>query len=126
MTPRKRILVVDDEAVLRALFQEVLSDAGFDVATAPSGEAALTFVVGGRVDLVVTDFNMGGMNGLELLGRIKAVKPSIPVILLTSHVAPNTALNALQGGAFWYLTKPVDVDLLVEKVQGALDQKERV
>lgn len=115
-----RVLVVDDEAVLRDLYSEVLSDAGYRVATAPSGEAALAVLQTQAVDLVVTDYRMNGMDGIELVHRIRQIRPQAAVILLTSHIGPSTALEALRAGAFWYLTKPVEIDALVAKAAEAL------
>lgn len=120
---KTRILVVDDEEVLRNLCQEVLSSEGYDVLCAASGEEGFKKVQSGRFDLVVTDYRMQGMDGIELLHRIKAFNATIQVILLTSHIGPKTALDAMKAGAFWYLTKPVDIDKLVEKVREALLEK---
>lgn len=121
----KRVLVVDDEETLRELYREVLADAGYSVATAASGAAALELVTVQPFDLVVTDYRMEGMDGIELVRRLKRVRAQLPVILLTSHLAPATALEALQAGAFWYLTKPVEVDTLVGKAGEALAQPPR-
>jgi CheY-like chemotaxis protein len=121
----KRVLVVDDEQVLRDLYSEVLSEAGYSVMTAASGVAALALVAAQPFDLVVTDYRMEGMDGIELVRRLKRARSQMPVILLTSHIGPTTALEALRAGAFWYLTKPVEVDTLIGKAGEALAQQAR-
>lgn len=121
---RLRVLVVDDEPVLRSLYLDVLSDAGYEAVSADCAESALSELERRSFDLVVTDFHMPGMNGVELLEEIKRADSKMPVILLTSHLSPTTATAAIRKGAFWYLAKPVDLDVLVSKVGEALDQRE--
>ncbi|MBI3995457.1 MAG: response regulator [Nitrospirae bacterium] len=121
---KTRILVVDDEEVLRNLYQEVLSSEGYEVLCAASGEEGLKKLQSDRFDLVVTDYRMPGMDGMEFLQRVKIFNVAIQVILLTSHIGPKTALDAMKAGAFWYLTKPVDINKLVDKVREALLVKE--
>jgi len=123
---KEKILVVDDEEVLRNLAKEVLFEEGYQITLADSGEQALEFMKQEAFDLVIADFKMPGIDGMELLKKIKEKDEEIQVILLTSHLSPMTALSSLEAGAFWYLTKPLDdISIFVEKVKIALDDKKR-
>ena len=123
---KEKILVVDDEEVLRNLAKEVLFEEGYQVTLADSGEQALEFLKQEPFDLVIADFKMPGIDGMELLKKIKEKDEEIQVILLTSHLSPMTALSSLEAGAFWYLTKPLDdISIFVEKVKIALRDKKR-
>jgi len=105
---RKSILVVDDEKNQREILETILSGEGYDVTTASSGEAALKFVETRRFDLVLTDLQMTGMSGLDLLRELTNFDKSIIVILLTAHGTVDSAVDALRLGAFEYLKKPYD------------------
>jgi CheY-like chemotaxis protein len=121
---KEKILVVDDEEVLRNLAKEVLSEEGYQVTLASSGEQALEFLKKASFDLVIADLKMPGMDGMELLKKVKEQNKETQVILLTSHLSPTTALSSLEAGAFWYLTKPLDdISIFVEKVKLALHDK---
>src|ERR1700688_1835645 len=121
---KEKILVVDDEEVLRNLAKEVLSEEGYQVTLASSGEQAMEFLKKASFDLVIADLKMPGMDGIELLKKVKEQNKETQVILLTSHLSPTTALSSLEAGAFWYLTKPLDdISIFVEKVKLALNDK---
>jgi two-component system response regulator AtoC len=117
----KAILVVDDEEVLRSLYAEALSEAGYLVFKAASGEDALMKIKKVNFHLIVTDLNMPGISGLDLLKNVKETKPDTQVILLTSHMDLQLAGNATKLGLFWYLVKPLDdLNDLVNKVGEAI------
>lgn len=123
---KEKILVVDDEEVLRSLAKEVLSEEGYQVTLASSGDQALEYLEQETFDLIITDLKMPGMDGMELLKKIKEQNKEAQVILLTSHLSPKTALTTLEAGAYWYLTKPLDdISVFVEKVKLALLDKKR-
>jgi CheY-like chemotaxis protein len=123
---REKILVVDDEQVLRDLASEVLSEEGYHVSLASSGQEALEQMKQMSFDLVIADLKMPGMDGMELLKRIKENDKGVQVILLTSYLSPTTALSSLEAGAFWYLTKPLDdIRVFTEKVKLALKAKKK-
>ena len=123
---KEKILIVDDEEVLRNLANEILSEEGYQVSLAGSGEEALGYFNRDSFDLVIADLKMPGMDGMELLKKIKEKDPDAQVILLTSHLSPTTALSSLEAGAFWYLTKPLDdIRIFTEKVRLALDSKNK-
>src|ERR671939_1376176 len=117
---RKSILVVDDEKSQREILEMILSDEGYDVTTAASGEAALKFARDKRYDLVLTDLKMTGMDGIELLQKLLAHDSSIIVILLTAHGSVDSTKEALRRGAFDYLEKPYDREKLLETISRAL------
>ncbi len=121
---RKSILVVDDEKPQRDILNDILSEEGYDMMTAASGEAALKIVKDKRFDLVLTDFKMTGMDGIELLQRLLAFDSSIIVILLTAHGSIDSAKDALRRGAFDYLEKPYDRDTLLDTIRRALTKLE--
>lgn len=123
---RKSILVVDDEKGQREILEEILSDAGYDVTTASSAEAALKFAKERRFDLCLTDLRMTGMDGIELLQLLLAMDSSIIVILLTAHGTIDSAKEALKQGAFDYLQKPYDQDVLLETIERALKRLDQL
>jgi DNA-binding NtrC family response regulator len=117
----KAILVVDDEEVLRTLYAEALSEAGYVVFKAATGEEALSKAEKINFHLIVTDLNMPGISGLDLLKKVKETKPDTQVILLTSHMDLQLAANAMKLGLFWYLVKPLDdLNDLVNKAAEAI------
>ena len=118
-----RILVVDDDALARALYSDVLSLAGHRVVSASSGEEALVHLESEPFELVVTDVLMPGMNGLELLERAKRIRPGIAVIVLTSLSSAEPAVRALRMGAFHYLVKPVEPEALVLECHRCLEHR---
>ena len=124
--PRKNILVVDDEKSQREILEMILSEEGYDVTTAASGEAALKFARDRRFDLALTDLKMTGMDGIELLQHLLAYDSSIIVILLTAHGSIESAKEALRRGAFDYLEKPYDKAALLETINRALDRLDAI
>ncbi len=123
---RKNILIVDDEKPQREILEEILGAAGYDVTTAASGEAALKFARERSFDLALTDQKMTGMDGLELLQHLLALDSSIIVILLTGFGTIDSAKDALRRGAFDYLEKPVDREVLLKTVNRALGKLEKL
>jgi DNA-binding response OmpR family regulator len=116
--------MVDDEQRFRDTTQKILSKKGFETILAESGEDALEKIVQ-NPDVVILDIKMPGMDGHETLAQIKKSHPDLPVIMLTGHGAKPSARQALVEGAFDYLTKPCDIDLLAEKIKEACRQKDR-
>ena len=121
------VLVVDDEPDVEMLFRQQfrrdLRDNRFIVDFAQSGESALQRIGGadGRsLILILSDINMPGMSGLELLPRAKAIKPDVPVIMITAYGDENTRRKALDGGAEALLTKPIDFVALRREIDGRL------
>ena len=118
-----RILVVDDEETLCSLLREVLSEEGYQVDIATTGEEALSLFNKDPYPLVIADIRMSGMSGLELLRDIKERYLDTQVIIMTSHASLETSVKALRAGAYDYLIKPFDnLDLVTLLVNQALDK----
>jgi CheY-like chemotaxis protein len=113
-----KILMVDDEDQFRATTQKILNKKGFETLLAANGEEALEKIKEGP-DVVVLDVKMPGMDGHQVLREIKKQKPDLPVIMLTGHGKIPSAREALEQGAFDYLTKPCDVAILSAKIYEA-------
>jgi len=116
------ILLVDDDPSLRRLLALRIEGAGHTVETADSGAAALRALDEFAADCVITDLRMNGMDGIDLLERLTEKRPSLPVILITAHGTIPEAVAATQRGALDFLSKPVDKDILLERVAAALGQ----
>jgi two-component system response regulator AtoC len=112
------ILVVDDDANAREIFETKLAHSGYDVTTADSAEDALGKVKKVDPRVIITDLRMPGMDGLQLLEKVKESMPEVDVIVVTGHEDMTSAVSAMKAGAFDYIVKPVDlreVDALVER-----------
>jgi DNA-binding NtrC family response regulator len=120
------MLVVDDEKNQRETYTLILEDDGYAVTTAQSGEQALRLARENDFDLVLTDYKMAGMDGLTLLSELLKIDPSIIVVMMTAHGSVDSVKEALRGGAFDYLGKPVDRDELLRVVQSALERLNRI
>ncbi len=118
--PRSQILIADDDTDLLQLLAIRLTAAGFDVETVESGEAVLNRLDVARPDLVITDMQMNGMDGMTLFEHIHGIAPALPVIILTAHGTIPDAVAATQRGVFGYLSKPFDSKTLLDLVNRAL------
>ncbi len=114
------ILIVDDEKNYLLVLSAVLEEEGYEVLTAVSGAEALEVLASSEPDLVLTDMKMPGMDGIELLERIKARDPDLPVIMMTAHGTVDKAVEAMQKGAYTYLLKPFDNERLILYVRKAI------
>lgn len=103
---RARVLLADDDESFRRVQEYQLDRAGYLVTSAADGEAALEAFREGLHDLVVTDVRMPGLDGLELLARVRAISPDTPVVMITAQGTIETAVEAMKQGAFEFLTKP--------------------
>ncbi len=115
------ILLVDDEVNTLKVLSAALQNSTTQVETARSGEEALERIKKQKYDLVISDFKMGGMSGEELLEKTKTFNPDLPFILLTAYGTIELAVNAMRKGAYTYLTKPVNINLL-ESIVGDILQ----
>jgi len=119
---RPVVLVVDDDPGLRESFRLILEDE-FDVLEVPDGVQALEIIRSCQVDLVLLDIRLPGMDGIEVLERIKAVDEQVEVILVTAVKTLRTAVEAMKLGAFDYLTKPFDEDEVLSLIRRALEKR---
>ncbi len=117
---RSRILIVEDNEVFRRPLQRALEAAGFEVIAVPSAEDALGVLDGSTVDLLLTDHRLPGMNGVQLITRIKATQPALAIIAMTAHRTIESAVEARRGGADDYLVKPFEMPDLLRAVHRAL------
>ncbi|MEG2171825.1 MAG: response regulator [Desulfovibrionaceae bacterium] len=122
MSETKCVLLVDDEVEVTALLQRRLSHRGYECLFAYCGESALELMQKHVFDVVIMDVKMPGMGGMAALGQVRQHYPQVPVILLSGHADMQAAVEAMQGGAFGYLMKPVDFDELLFKIEDAATQ----
>jgi YesN/AraC family two-component response regulator len=119
----KRILVVDDEEIVRYSLKNILSSNGFEVEDVGSAEEALKLLYDKSFHLVLTDIVLEGMGGLELLENIKVISPKTLVIVITGYGSLKTAVSALRLGVYDYLLKPCDENELMLRVRRALEMQ---
>jgi DNA-binding NtrC family response regulator len=121
----KTILLIDDDHDILNLVGEILTGLGYKVLPQPDAESALSILrQGTRVDLVITDLQMPGMSGMELVPVLRRVLPSVPVIMFTAHGGVETFVESLSLGVFEYINKPVRTDELGRIVKAALERSE--
>src|SRR5919204_851940 len=117
-----RILIVDDEQSVRDVLSEYFTEQGYNVATAESGKEALAVLQGFRPDLVLLDVRMPGLDGVEMLRRLRQVAPAVAVIMVTANEDVALARDTLKLGALDYVSKPFDFAYLERSVMAGLTQ----
>jgi len=121
MKEKRSILVVDDDIAHRTMLR-ILLGWEYEISEADCGLEAIEKVQKTPFDMVLMDVCMPEINGVEALGKIKAFNPEIPVIMMTAYSSTETAAEALQKGAYGYLTKPFDFDTLRLTIEKAMAQ----
>jgi EAL domain-containing protein (putative c-di-GMP-specific phosphodiesterase class I) len=127
LTLRGRIVLVDDDDTLLRAYGRTLERAGYDVTRVGDGRAACELLAGldiKQIDAVVTDLSMPGAGGLDVMQAAHRLDPDLPVLLMTGLPTVETAVKALEGGAFRYLLKPMEADALQEAVESAVELRE--
>ncbi len=119
-----RILVVDDEPLIRETLAEYLSQEGFTVQTCPDAEQALELAAGHRFDVALCDVQLPGIDGIELLERLLKISPQTSVMLITAYATVENAVEAFQRGAHDYFMKPILLDEVLNKVRRLLAYRE--
>ncbi len=109
---KSQILIVDDDPGHVTMLQTIIESWGFAAETADDGTVAVERVKAGPVDLILMDVRMAAMSGIEALKRIKAYNPSIPIIIMTAYSSVSSAVEAIKAGAYDYLIKPLDFEVL--------------
>lgn len=120
---KRNILVVDDESVIREGMRRILEAEGYQAETSAGGRTALEKIQEQDFDVVITDLKMPGMDGIEVLKTIKILQPEVPVIIITGYSTVTSAVDAMKNGAFDYIAKPFSPELIIDKVQKAIDHK---
>jgi signal transduction histidine kinase/CheY-like chemotaxis protein len=120
---RARILVVDDEDQVVQIFRDLLTQQGYEVVSCDNGDDAITTVTTGRFDLVLTDINLPGVDGLEVVRAAKAADKDTVVILITGYASTTTAIDALRQGAYDYITKPFDLWETAKAIERGLESR---
>src|SRR5213083_1181547 len=124
MTERTlRVMIVDDEEVLRDVLEVVLRREGFDVVLAASGEEALNLLDTEDVDLIILDVMLPGISGIDTLRAIRIANPNLPVVVITAFSSIYGAIEARKHGAFHYIPKPFKNEEVVLTVNKALEQR---
>ena len=119
-----KILLADDEVDFTDNTKTLLEHRGYDVTAVNSGDSAIRTLGQERYDVMVLDLKMPGMDGISTLKEIKKLNFHTQILVLTGHGAINTALEAMELGAYDYLTKPCDIDELTEKLEDAMKKGE--
>jgi DNA-binding NtrC family response regulator len=117
------LLIVDDEERFLSTTQKLLQKKGIHTLTAVSGSAGYEILETNPVDVVVLDVKMPGMSGMGVLKKIKKDFPAIEVIMLTGHATVQSAVGGIKYGAFDYIMKPCDIDVLADKIREAYAKK---
>ena len=123
-----KILIIEDEAAIRRVLKKIISEEneGYEVAEASDGLGGLEMILNNDYDLVLCDIKMPKMDGVEVLEKVKKVKPEIPIVMISGHGDLDTAVNTMRLGAFDYISKPPDLNRLLNTVRNALDKKELI
>jgi DNA-binding NtrC family response regulator len=116
----KKILVIDDDEIILLLLNNLLKKAGYDVMTANDGESGLIVAKSRNPDLVVTDYKMPGISGLDVVQEMGRSHPGIPVIVLTAHGDVSLTIKTIQAGAYDFIEKPIQPKELLEAIRNGI------
>jgi two-component system, chemotaxis family, chemotaxis protein CheY len=116
-----KILIVDDSSTMRRIIINTLSRIGYsDVVEADNGKSGLEKLGQGGVEMIITDWNMPEMDGLEFVQTVRGQNPNIPILMVTTNAAKEDIVQALQSGVNNYVVKPFTPDTLKEKIESLL------
>ena len=123
-----KILIIEDESAIRRVLKKIISEENdnYEVEEAEDGLQGLEMIMSNDYDLILCDIKMPKMDGVEVLQKVKKVKPEIPIVMISGHGDLDTAVNTMRIGAFDYISKPPDLNRLLNTVRNALDRKELV
>lgn len=116
-----KVLAIDDDSIIRAILTNMLQKAGYEVITASDGTTGLKLALEEDPDVVITDYQMPGMDGMELLEAVRKSSPSLPVIMLTAHGDIALTIKSMQAGAYDYLEKPIKVEEMLNVVRNGIE-----
>ena len=120
-----KILIIEDEAAIRRVLKKIISEENesYNVEEAEDGLLGIEMIKDNDYDLVLCDIKMPKMDGVEVLEKAKKIKPEIPIVMISGHGDLDTAVNTMRLGAFDYISKPPDLNRLLNTVRNALDKK---
>ena len=120
-----KILIIEDEAAIRRVLSKIISEENesYNVEQAEDGLLGIEMIMNNDYDLVLCDIKMPKMDGVEVLEKAKKIKPEIPIVMISGHGDLDTAVNTMRLGAFDYISKPPDLNRLLNTVRNALDKK---
>jgi DNA-binding NtrC family response regulator len=121
-----RILVVDDELLIRDLLYDLFANQGWDIAIAEGGQKAIDFLKNQQFDVVLTDLKMPDMDGMDLTGRIRNLYGDLPVIIMTGYPSLDSALEALRYKVDDYIIKPFNVNQLFKVVKRVVESRRQL
>jgi two-component system chemotaxis response regulator CheY len=119
-TPMPRILVVDDAKTMRDSLKELLTSDGFDVVEAENGEQGLELLGQCTIDLIISDLNMPGMDGITMCSHIKQLGHNVPIFMLTTQTSPELKVKAKEYGVLAWMVKPHNSDVLLRGIRKVL------
>ena len=118
-----KVLLIDDEQEFTGALAERLERRGYDVQAVDNGEDGLQAIENNPPHIVVLDLKMPGLSGIEVLKRVKAQQPSMPVLLLTGYGSTEEGIKGMQLGAYDYMMKPLNINELISKLQEAIGEQ---
>jgi len=123
-----KILIIEDEAAIRRVLKKIISEENdtYLVEEAEDGLLGVEMIIKEDYDLILCDIKMPKMDGVEVLQKVKKIKPEIPIVMISGHGDIETAVETMRLGAFDYISKPPDLNRLLNTVRNALDRKELV
>ena len=121
-----KILIIDDEKSIRNTLRDILTYEKFEVDEAGDGAEGIKKAEGGGFDLILCDIKMPKMDGLEVLEKLNAINPDIPVVMISGHGTIETAVEAIKLGAYDFISKPPDLNRLLVTLRNALDRNSLV
>jgi DNA-binding NtrC family response regulator len=122
---KRRVLIIEDDAQMRDMLAISLRRSDFETITSESATAGLEALQSSKFDVVVTDINMRGLDGIEFCRRVAGTHPDLPVIVITAFGSMDTAIAALRAGAVDFIPKPFELEALTAAVQRALEPRGR-
>lgn len=122
--PQPSILIVDDELLIRDLLYDFFVGQGWETSVADNGQRAMDIIDARRIDLVLSDIRMPGMDGLQLTAELRTSHPGLPVVLMTGFPSVDTAVAALRFKVTDYITKPFNINALYKLVEAQVQERE--
>jgi DNA-binding NtrC family response regulator len=126
MDPKKKILIIDDEVIVRKTLSKILVEEGYSVCCVEDGDAALSKIKDNAFDLVLLDIKLSGMDGINILKNLRSADNNIPVVLISGFLTMENIERASRYGIFSYIRKPFRIDDLRAKVKRALKSRKVV